>query len=89
MLAIYDDTGKVYLSAEGFQEPSGNLNYLSFEVPEGKRFAGLQKTEEGTFTPTFTDIPKSDIELLQERIKQLEDQNKAFIAGIEKLTTTE
>lgn len=86
MLVIYGKSdGYIYMMGHGYPTPIGGLDCIETEIPEGQMLEKIDVSGE-TPTPVFKDYPKSDVELLQERVKELEDQNKAFVSGIEKLT---
>ena len=40
MLVVYDKKGTVYFAGTGFPTPDG-IPYLEIEIPEGKRFVGV------------------------------------------------
>lgn len=80
MLVVYDANGVVYFAGTGFPNPSG-IPYLEVEVPEGKYFDGVDIS----VTPhqaKFKDIPKTEIELLKEKIQELENTQNALL-GVE------
>lgn len=69
-LIIYDNTGYILLTQSGeYRTPEGGIQFIEVEVPTGKRAVSID-TE--TNTPVYEDIPKSETELLQEKINQLE-----------------
>lgn len=91
MLIIYDKTGEVYFAGTGKKEPE-ELEHITAEVPSGTYFAGMD-TSGDTLTPIFKNIPKTDIEILQEQVQQLQAQsellaaqNAALIDGINAMT---
>ena len=79
MLVVYDKKGTVYFAGTGFPTPDG-IPYLEIEIPEGKRFVGIDVNVEPN-QAIFEDIPKSDFEILKERVEHLEEQNAAIIEG--------
>ena len=79
MLVVYDQKGTVYFAGTGYPTPVG-IPYLETEIPEGKRFVGVNVDVEPN-EPIFEDIPKSDFEILKERVEHLEEQNAAIIEG--------
>ena len=79
MQVIYDNTGYIYLAGEGFPEPQG-IPFLNVEIPEGKLLKSIDVSSE-PHKPVFKDIPKSEMELMEERVSTLEAQNAALIEG--------
>lgn len=79
MLVVYDKKGTVYFAGTGFPEPEG-IPFLNVEIPEGKRFAGIDVNVEPN-QPIFEDIPKSELEILREEVEELKAQNAAIIEG--------
>ena len=73
-LIIYDITGTILSSpiTGGYIKPTGELHYLELEIPEGKLIKSIN-TE--TKEPVLEDIPKSDIEKLQEQVNNLAQAN--------------
>ncbi|MBN7575400.1 hypothetical protein C1H57_08270 [Clostridium sp. 2-1] len=73
-LIIYDITGTILSSpiTGGYIKPTGELHYLELEIPEGKIIKSIN-TE--TKEPVLEDIPKSDIEKLQEQVNNLAQAN--------------
>lgn len=69
-LIIYDGTGYIIFQGSGdVREPVG-IPFMWVEVPEGKRITGVDVT----VTPNVAileDIPKSETQLLQEQIDNL------------------
>lgn len=81
MLVIYDNTGTIYFCGTGFPEPDG-LQHLYAEIPERKYLKEID-TSVSPHQPVFEDIPKTDVELLAERVSSLEQKNEAIETGIE------
>lgn len=79
MLVVYDKKGTVYFAGTGFPEPEG-IPFLNVEIPEGKRFVGVNVDVEPN-QPIFEDIPKSELEILKEEVEELKAQNAAIIEG--------
>lgn len=79
MLVIYDNKGMVYFAGTGYPEPEG-LQYMNVEIPEGKYFKGIDVSVM-PHQPVFEDIPKSDMEILKEKVAELEAQNQALLKG--------
>ncbi|NFH90895.1 hypothetical protein FDA33_11910 [Clostridium botulinum] len=67
-LIIYDSTGKQIFSQSGcIDEPIGEVKSLITDIPENKIFKGVDvKTGEAV----LEDMPKSQIELLQDELSQ-------------------
>ncbi|OSA97768.1 UNVERIFIED_ORG: hypothetical protein B2H98_06795 [Clostridium botulinum] len=67
-LIVYDSTGKEIFSQGGFPyEPIAEIKALQADIPENKLLKGVDiKTGE----PILEDIPKSQMELLQEELAQ-------------------
>lgn len=69
-LIIYDGTGYIIFQGSGdVREPIG-IPFIYADVPEGKRITGVDVT----VTPNVAileDIPKSETQLLQEQIDNL------------------
>lgn len=67
-LVIYDNTGKIFtLSTGAYTVPQGGIQHLEVEVPEGKTITGVDVS----LTPhkaIIKDLPKTEVQLLQERI---------------------
>lgn len=81
MLVIYDNKGTVYFAGTGYPEPDG-LQYMNVDTPEGKYFKGIDVSVT-PHQPVFEDVPKSDMEILKEKVEQLEAQNEALLKGIQ------
>lgn len=84
MLVVYDKKGTVYFAGTGFPTPDG-IPYLEIEIPEGKRFVGVNIESEPN-EPIFEDIPKSELEILKEEVEELKAQNAAIIEGAKQVT---
>lgn len=75
-LIIYDTTGQIFSSpiTGSYISPQGQLNYLEIEIPDGK----ILKSVDTTVTPNipiYEDIPKTDMEKLQEKVEDLIQAN--------------
>lgn len=79
MLVVYDNKGTVYFAGTGFPEPEG-IPFLNVEIPAGKRFVGVN-VDVNPAEPIFEDIPKSELQILKEKVEALEAQNAAIIEG--------
>lgn len=72
-LIIYDKTGKILLYRGGyFEEPQGEIKSLIADIQENKVIKGVDTK---TGQPILEDIPKSQVELLKEKIESLEKSN--------------
>lgn len=80
MLVVFDKKGTVYFAGTGFSEPEG-IPYLNIDIPEGKYFKGIDVSGK-TPAAIFEDIPKPEIELLKERVHELEKTQNALL-GVE------
>lgn len=74
-LIIYDNGGTIFSQKTGgYLVPQGGVQYLEFQIPEGKRI------KEGigvdtTVTPhqvILEDIPKSETEVLKQQVADLQ-----------------
>ncbi|ACD24770.1 hypothetical protein FDE76_15690 [Clostridium botulinum] len=67
-LIVYDSTGREIFSQGGFSyEPVGEIKALKTDIPENKILKGVDvKTGEAI----LEDVPKSQMELLQEELAQ-------------------
>lgn len=64
-LVIYDSTGYIISQMAGnIREPVG-IPFMWVEIPEGKRLVNIDTTR-AEHEAVFEDIPKSEIEKLQE-----------------------
>ncbi|KOM88794.1 hypothetical protein [Clostridium botulinum] len=67
-LIVYDSTGNAFFVQEGtFYEPQGEIKALQADIPDNKLLKGVDIK---TGQPILEDIPKSQIELLQEELAQ-------------------
>lgn len=69
-LMTYGWDGKILVSTQGanIQEPAGSI---IIDVPDGKDVASID-LKSGHAQPVFVDIPKTDVEKLQEQNSQLQ-----------------
>lgn len=66
-LIIYDNTGFIISQMSGdVREPIG-IPFIWVEIPVGKRLVGID-TDKEEHEPIFEDIPKSEVEILNEQI---------------------
>lgn len=72
-LIFYDNTGKIFFKMDGvYLIPQGGLQYIEEEISSGKRPVSVDVSS----TPNklvLEDMPKTEIEVAQERIQALED----------------
>ena len=79
-LIIYDETGYIILQMSGsVREPVG-IPFLWVEIPQGKRIVSMDVSGE-THTPVFEDLPKSEVQLLQEQVNDLNVAMAALMGG--------
>ncbi|NFO31421.1 PCRF domain-containing protein [Clostridium botulinum] len=72
-LIVYDSKGNAFFVQEGtFYEPIGQIKALQADIPDNKLLKGVDIK---TGQPILEDIPKSEIELLKEKIESLEKSN--------------
>ena len=79
MIIIYDNNGKVWYNGSGMGEPVG-LPFLNVEIPEEQYIESVDVSSE-PHKPVFRSYPKSDMEILKEKVAELEAQNAALIEG--------
>lgn len=84
MLIIYDNNGKIWYNGSGMGEPAG-LPFLNVEIPEGHYIESVDVSSE-PHKPVFKAYPKSDMEILKEKVATLEAQNAALIKGVQSAT---
>ena len=80
MQIIFDTKGTIFFQGSGFPEPVGGLGYLKVDVPEGQFLKEIDMST-GKPVPKFEPYPKSEMELMEERVSTLEAQNAALIEG--------
>lgn len=70
-LIIYDLNGKIVSQiSSGYEFPNG-LPYIEIEIPQGKY---IKSVNVDTKEPIFDDLPKTEIQLLEDKISILESQ---------------
>lgn len=84
MIIIYDNNGKIWYNGSGMGEPAG-LPFLNMEIPEGHYIENVDVSSE-PHKPVFRVYPKSDLEILKEKVATLEEQNAALIKGVQSAT---
>jgi hypothetical protein len=87
-LIIYDLNGSIIQQITGFYKAPNGIPYIEIVIPRGKEVVSVNiETKE----PIYTDIPKSEIELLEGKISILEQENKELkeeLAQIQVLITS-
>lgn len=79
MLIIYDNDGKIWYNGSGMGEPVG-LPFLNVEIPEGQYIESVDVSSE-PHKPVFKTYPKPEIEVLKERVAELEKGQTALVEG--------
>lgn len=76
ILIIYDSTGKEYMRIvdENIEEPTGRIQSLVVDVPEGQILKGVDVSVTPN-KPILEDIPKTEIELLKDKVNDLAQAN--------------
>lgn len=80
MLVVYDKKGTIYYAGIGYPQPEG-IPFLNVEVPEGHYLDSIDVSQE-PHKPVFKEYPKSDLDILKEKVAELEAQNAALIEGV-------
>lgn len=71
-LIIYDLNGTIIQQITGFYKVPNGVPYIEVEIPKGKYSVSVNvETQE----PIYEDIPPTEMELLQDKISNLEAQN--------------
>lgn len=85
-LVIYDNTGYIIQQISGsIREPQGGVQFIWVEIPEGKRLVSIDTTKT-PHTVVLGDIPKTEMQLAQERIASLEQSNAELTTLIATMT---
>lgn len=67
-LIIYDNTGYILMQQTGsYRAPEGGAQYLELEIPTGKKVKNINVDKKEAI---LEDIPKTQLELLQEELAQ-------------------
>ncbi len=67
-LIIYDNTGYILMQQTGsYRVPEGGVQYLELEIPTGKMVKSINVDKKEAI---LEDIPKSQMEILQEELAQ-------------------
>ncbi|MGX4600236.1 hypothetical protein [Faecalimicrobium sp. JNUCC 81] len=75
-LIVYDHDGEVILNISGNYRIPNGLPYLEIKVPDGKYVVSVNvETKE----PIYEDIPKSQTEILEDKISILNEQNSKLL----------
>lgn len=80
MLVVYDKKGTIYYAGIGYPQPEG-IPFLNVEVPEGHYLDSIDVSQEPN-KPVFKEYPKSEMDILKEKVDALEKQNAALIEGV-------
>lgn len=72
MIVIYDNDGKIWYNGSGMGEPTG-LPFLNVEIPAGKYIEKVDVSKQ-PHTPVFKEYPKSEMELLNEAVRELSEK---------------
>lgn len=86
-LVIYDNTGYIYVQITGVKTPEGGINYLEVEIPEGKRISKIDTTSTPN-VPVFEDMPKTELQIAQEKIQMLEQTSAEVMNLLATVTTS-
>ncbi|NFO10915.1 hypothetical protein FDB29_07290 [Clostridium botulinum] len=72
-LIIYDNTGYILMQqTSSYRTPEGGIQYLELEIPAGKRVKSINVDKKEAI---LEDIPKSEVEILKEKVESLEKSN--------------
>lgn len=74
MKIIYDSKGEIFIRYESSKTPVGTLLFSEIEVPE-KAILIKMDTSKEPHQPIFEDIPKSEMELLQDAVRELSNKS--------------
>lgn len=80
MLVVYDKKGTIYYAGIGYPQPEG-IPFMNVEIPEGHYLDSIDVSQE-PHKPVFKEYPKSDLDILKEKVAELEAQNAALIEGV-------
>lgn len=84
---IYDTKGLIISQTQGSDLPVlTGVPYLDIEIPEGKYMVRID-TSVTPNVPVYGDIPKSDIQILKEKINVLETENISLKSKLESIET--
>lgn len=84
---FYDTTGIIISQTQGSDLPVlTGIPYLEVEIPEGKYIIRID-TSVTPNVPVYGDIPKSDIQILKEKVNALEIENTSLKTKIEIIET--
>jgi len=80
-LIIYDNKGNIYLTMSGtYLVPQGGVQYLEVEIPAGKIITGVNVKVTPNI-PVYEDIPKTDIEIANEKIDLMQKALDELLLG--------
>ena len=84
MLVVYDNNGTIYFAGTGKETPVG-IPYLDIPREDGKVLKRVDISTE-PHTPIWEDYPKSELELLRERVAELEATQAIMLTGESEVT---
>ena len=88
-LIIYDNTGFIYIQMLGdYRAPQGGVNFL--EIEESLYTDKIIKSVDVSVAPhtiVTEEIPKTNLEIAEERLQAVEDSNAELMAIVASLTT--
>lgn len=70
-LIIYDTDGTIYYQAAGAVTAPQGLPHMWVDIPEGKHLVSIDTSGDAP-TPIFEDNPRSDVQLLEDEITELQ-----------------
>lgn len=88
-LVVYDDSGYIYMQMTESKVPEGKINFL--EIDEENYKDKIIKSVDVSVAPRILvteNIPKTDLEIAEERLKAVEDSNAELMAIVASLTPT-
>ena len=79
-LIIYDSTGYIYNQIQGSYRTPIGLTCLEVEIPQGQQAVSVDVTVTPN-VPVFADLPKSETQILQEQVNNLNIALAALMGG--------
>ncbi|WP_160688304.1 hypothetical protein [Clostridium sp. C2-6-12] len=87
-LVIYDNTGRIFMQMAGsYPVPQGGIQFIEAGVPEGKILSKMDTTVTPNI-PIFEDIPKTELQIAQEKIQMLEQTSAEVMNLLATVTTS-
>ncbi|HBJ2623541.1 TPA: hypothetical protein LA827_003344 [Clostridium botulinum] len=84
-LIIYDEAGNIIFTKGGCIDPLiGETKCLETDIPEGKFLKGVDVK---TGQPVLEDIPKSEVEILKEKVASLTEANAELTSIVANIGT--